>query len=67
MGKAGKAAPVERLPSKKHSCSELQQGHRSMMAVKAETVDPEEFQQKIEDCLHTFQVVHCMFELVMGP
>ena len=40
---------VQKLPSKRHSCSELEKGHAALMAVKHEGDDPEVFDQKIKD------------------
>ena len=51
MGSREKSAPPRKLPSKRHSCSELQNGHRGLMKVKREHMDPEELQKKVEDTL----------------
>ncbi|CAL1149031.1 unnamed protein product [Cladocopium goreaui] len=37
------------LPSKKHSCSELQKGHQHMLKVKKERESPEELDRKIKE------------------
>ena len=37
------------LPSRKHSCSELQNGNKTLLKVKAEHQDPDEFSAKIKD------------------
>ena len=36
------------LPSRKHSCSELQKGNKALLKVKAENQDPDEFAAKIQ-------------------
>ena len=45
-------APKVRLSSKVHSCSELEKGHKRLLAVKKEGNDPDEFDAKIKDPIH---------------
>jgi hypothetical protein len=45
-------APSTRLESKVHSCSELEKGHKKLLAVKREGNDPDEFDAKIKDPIH---------------
>lgn len=44
-----KGKELRTMPSKKHSCSELEKGHNDLLKVKTEHGDPEELQRQIED------------------
>ena len=44
-----KEPTLRTLPSKKGSCSELARGHKQLMEVKTEQVDPSDYQKKIQD------------------
>ena len=49
MGKVARSKRVLALPSKTHSCSELQSGHEKLLAIKHEHPDPAELQREIEE------------------
>lgn len=55
-GEKGGEASLRSLPSKKHSCSELQKGHKRLLEVKTERLDPEEMAKKIKDTMNMFVV-----------
>ena len=44
-----KETPKERVPSRKWSCSEMVQGHASLIKTKKEKDSEEELQKKIQD------------------
>ena len=58
MGKVARAKLVHALPSKTHSCSELEQGHGKLLAIKHEHPDPAELQKEIEE---QFASIICRF------
>ena len=49
MGKVARSKKVHALPSKTHSCSELESGHEKLLAIKREHPDPAELQKEIEE------------------
>ena len=49
MGKVARSKRIHALPSKTHSCSELQSGHEKLLAIKHEHPDPAELQREIEE------------------
>lgn len=44
-----KTSQLQSLPSKKHSCSELEKGHRDLIKVKKEHYEPDELAKKIQE------------------
>lgn len=56
-GEKGGEESLRSLPSKRHSCSELQKGHKRLMDVKTERLDPEEMAKKIKDTMNNMFVV----------
>lgn len=55
-----------RLPSKTHSCSELQKASERMVAVKKEGETEEELQKKIEEILLRFLIINKILLLLFS-
>lgn len=54
----GSERAVRTLPSKSHSCSEMEKGHKSLVAIKKEHPDPVELAAEIK--------AHKMFPFVLN-